>query len=128
MKDGQHLDARGETEHRLGGIAQWAHDRRFTWASNKREDFSVPNEAGGKSTVGMERIIAFEKEISQPLRKGLASQRSRSPFGQAFQIQRFFPKHFTDGFAPDGIFCQGMGGVLRQTFEGILQEMQAVPH
>src|SRR4051812_6309476 len=63
-----------------------------------------PNEAGGKSAVGMERIIAFEKEISQPLWKRLASERSRSAFGQAFQIQRFFAKHFTDGFAPNRIF------------------------
>ena len=53
----------------LHGIAQWAHDRRFTWASNKREDFSVPNEAGGKSTVGMERCIAFKRNL--PALQGL---------------------------------------------------------
>ena len=78
-------------------------------------------------SVRIQRIVPLEEEVTQAVRKRLVAQRSRSPFGEALEIQCFVAEHFEHRFAPGGIFRKGVSGILGEPLQRVLQHMEAIP-
>src|SRR5437879_1011015 len=74
----------------------------------------------------MKGIVTFEEEISQPPWQWLVPKRPLSTVSQPLKVERFLTQDLDQGLAPGLILGEGVGWVLGQTFQRILQEMNAV--
>src|SRR5438093_6987465 len=74
----------------------------------------------------MKGIVTFEEEVSQPPRQRLVPKRPLATMSQPLKVKSLLTQDLDQGLAPSFILGERVCGVLGQTFQRVLQEMNAV--